>query len=205
MDYPPKEVGPDTRLYPSYSSDLTYVVFTKNNGEYILGETRTHKTVASLSTFTYENPVWSPDGSSVLVSPDDMYLISTLGEISRLTYLNQSLNDGSKRRFRHYAWSPDGKRIAVWIQTVPPIDPEVYTLAIFDLETHQLIDTCLSWENGPLPDTPLWSPDGDRLITIINYRAAEHGWDVVIVNWADRTYTKIADTLHFLGWMLYSP
>ena len=204
MDYPPKELG-DTNWYPAYSPDLTQVVYATNQGKYILGETKTHKTVAVLSTLTYEKPAWSPDGSSVLVAPDDLYLLSPQWEITRLTYLKQSKDEPSKKLSRFYSWSPDGRRIAVWIQKIPPLDPEVYSLAVFDLATGQLRDTCLPWETGPEPEAPLWSPDGKQLIAQAHYRTTDKGWDIVIVNWADQTYEKIADTLDYLGWMLPSP
>lgn len=204
-DYPPKEVGHDLTWYPPYSPDLAYVLYATNNGKYILGETTTHKTIASLATLAYERPAWSPDGSAVIVAPNDMYLMSSGGEISRLTFLNQSRDGNSEKLFRYYSWSPDGKRIAVWVQTVPPLDPEYYSLAIFDLETRQLQDTCLRWNKGPLPDAPLWSPDGKQLIAKANYRTTDNGWDVVVVNWTGQTYEKIADTLDYLGWLLPSP
>lgn len=204
-DYPPKEVGHDMTWYPAYRPDLAYVLYATNNGKYILGEAKTHKTVASLATLTYERPAWSPDGSAVIVAPNDMYLMSSGGEISRLTFLNQSRDGNSEKLFRYYSWSPDGKRIAVWVQTVPPLDPEYYSLAIFDLETRQLQDTCLRWDKGPLPDAPLWSPDSKQLIAKANYRTTDNGWDVVVVNWAGQTYEKIADTLDYLGWMWPSP
>jgi len=152
---------------------LAVVVFAQGNNWVLLVDAKSGKikerirpkTVGSVS-----NPVWSPDGKSVVFSGADegrsnLYLADVeTRDVVKLT-------DDAYAELQP-AWSPDGKSIAFVTDRGPETNLEELKygkmrIGILDLQTHDLR------EIAPFPDAkhinPQFSPDGKSLFFISDH------------------------------------
>ncbi len=101
-----------------------------------------------------------------------------------------------------YSWSPDGKYLAFWLESVQNQVIKA-TLAVLDMASGDVTDYCLSAGNVRtmmLLSYPLiWSPDGKSLVTIVNRDEGED-FDTVLVDLDGGFAVKIAENLTPGGW-----
>jgi len=157
----------DLVIYPSWSGEHNYIV---------LWDRHTKTTLAKVETKSQgfgQYPLWSPDATHFAVpatnaikgnhAVEEWYSVSREGQIEQLTHFGDYFSS-SEIGFASN-WSPDGKKLAFWIDLDP--SPCLGTrLGIMDVTTKQIINTCLPGSIYARP--PIWSLDS-RYIVIRNY------------------------------------
>lgn len=125
-----------------------------------------------------ENPDWSPDGKRIAFDSNrdghwEIYVMCPDGsDLRRLTQTPNSL--GSE----HPAWSPNGKRIAFdstwsrtsknWLRTAA-----IYVMDADGSTVRRLTHTA---DKGRGSLTPVWSPNGKRIIFSSNREGTSKSW-----------------------------
>lgn len=118
------------------------------------------------------DPLWSPDGSSLLAILDGSE--AAAGDGCR--NLVQVSRDGEARLLEDCAllgsaWSPDGSSIAVWTGGPEEVCDDGYafsSLMVIDLEQKRkhVNHICMDASQGQIPKNqpPMWSPDGKYVV-----------------------------------------
>lgn len=200
---------------------LEYVVYPRilKNGsaDLALVEVNKNKVIASLSPMTIESsPEWSPNGNEfVVVEPSrinengfpaqfEIFKVSKTGEVEVITKLSK---DYPNVFANSYKWSPDGQFLAFWLNISPVNDSIASYLGILNVETNQLIITCLSskisiYDYNP----PIWSTDSTQLAININSEV-DNKVDLAIVDIQKYEFTilKQGNVLTPLGWLDFKP
>jgi hypothetical protein len=119
-------------------------------------------------------PKWSSDGKQLAVAVtyrtekqldhfiEEWFSVSRDGHVERLTHFGDYFVNA---RIGTANWSPDGQKLAFWLETSPSLCPGV-NLAILEMATRQVTNTCvptLGYDGW----TPLWSLDS-RYIAVAN-------------------------------------
>ncbi len=150
--------------YPTFTPDMTGVVFAQNEGDYFdlylltfsdLKQTRLTKYVGNAFS-----PKYSPDGTQILFlnRPHDgitsLWVMGPLGEDTQLLYEGGKPIVGAD-------WSPDGKTIAFAMLAEGYNNYEIYLLDLLDLSKppHQ-VTRVVEGVTGSLD----WTPDGKSLL-----------------------------------------
>jgi hypothetical protein len=209
-----------------YDPTLTLVVYPASVGSNSQGEIQGYvlydrinkvriaqKAVGQFST----TPVWSPDGSKFVINDTfgdgEFYVVTRDGVISKVSHLNGDMNminnlQGNIRSSERYSWSPDGRYLAFWLETIGPARVEA-TFAVLDTYTGKTIDYCLSaghtisdYGAGQLSALykPYWSSDGKSILTIAN-RQDNGNFDTVLIDLEGGYAAKIAENLAPKGWL----
>jgi len=162
-------------------------------------------------------PIWSPDGSKFVINDTngdgEFYVITRDGKISKISHINDGISNKDLSKMKaseRYSWSPDGRYLALWLETLKLEKGSVETtFAILDTETGKMTDYCISGGltlqsfGGGLISTlykPYWSPDGKSVVTVAN-RQENGNFDVVLIDLAGGFASKIADNLVPRGWL----
>lgn len=209
-----EKFGWDQGTTTVYDPTLTRVVYPgeldQGHNGYTLYNIPDKKKLAQIPNprWVGRRPVWSPDGSQFIVMGDDeFYLVSYDGKISRLTHLNPGFNfetrEGGRFEPTYYNWSPDGKNIAFWLEAS---ETNRRTLAILDIETGKVTDTCITAGYAPGNITtvpyPVWSPDGKSLVVAANYERDDDEYDVLAVDLQNDLAYKITRNVFPVGWLI---
>jgi WD40 repeat protein len=157
-------------------------------------------------------PMWSPDGGRFLVSAPikgtesgilyenitdglpfvggwDLFLIKSSGEIDRLTYFatsEPSYQDG-------YKWSPDGSKIAFFVQGVENYEPGIGELAIIDMESDEITKYCI--QGASLA----WSPNSQNLV--VTSKLGAEDFSVYIINIEKGQAWLVSEKSQTFGWL----
>ena len=161
-------------------------------------------------------PIWLDDGMQfIILGVDEFYRVSAEGKLEKLTRFNPDyvITKGSGRNYwldDFYSLSPDESRLAFWqTQNDKNLDQHQlsYTLAILEIETGLVTDTCISYGiNLPfdLPTNfyPIWSPDGSTLAVYANYRSEENEGELVLIDLEKQTAYPLPGNWIPTGWLL---
>lgn len=203
----------------AYDPTLTRVVYPamiekdyrgKAGAGYILWDIASQKKLLEISTNDFSRmPAWSPDGLQFIINhfgEGEFYIITRDGVVKQLTHLNAGLNSGSAKISywsNWYRWSPDGRHLALWLETwdITNQKSQSITLAILDITTGEITDYCIPAGTSNLFEayTPQWSPDGKMLATIINYQ--DGNFDTILVDFEQGIAAKIGENLTPKGWL----
>jgi Tol biopolymer transport system component len=120
----------------------------------------------------------------------------------RLTYLTDHYG---AVRFGDYAWSPDGRYVAFWLDMEPETYPDLYDpiekivarFAILDTLTQKVTDYCVP--NRTL-SVPVWSPDGHQVVIENNSQEIFKN-SVFLLDITQNFAAKIGEDLSAVGWM----
>ncbi len=212
----------------AYSSDKKLAFFPHKDGYDVLYDLENSEELARINIPKWgELPKWSTTGEylSIIASPPntsqdslkkDLYLLSRDGKtLKRLTYLSEQFDRVS---IKHYAWSPDGTKIAFRVNTNVPISEEEvipYELAVVDITNGNITNYCIPYytyldsrrEIALLLTEPIWSPDSRQLLvpnrTPAKVPTLYHGFDVrtVLLNLSKVSAVEILDSVRIHGWM----
>jgi hypothetical protein len=180
---------------------------------YILYSLLEERVVAGVPGFRlYAMPDWFVDGSQFIVAGfDDFYRVSITGEIEKITQLNSRYK--TQKRYvldDYYRLSPDEGSLAFWIASYDENldeDQMIFTLAILNLETGEVIDTCIPTshyfrENAFERSFPVWSPDSKNLVVSVNSGTKEDGQDLVLVDLEYMEAYQLSSNWIPTGWLL---
>jgi hypothetical protein len=133
-------------------------------------------------------------------------LISSDGEITKLSRMNPEYVPPEVRKqdyfAYYYSWSPDGEHVALWLKDA---DSEEITLAILDIQTGVITDTCIPAGYNPrdirtLP-TPAWSPDSSSLVVAANSEPETGDFEAMLVDLSGAAAYRIAQNRFPAGWL----
>lgn len=148
-------------------------------------------------------PQWSPDWSQVAVvaRPDekdfwhtDIFSVSRGGQETQLTNFKELYPFAL---VGHFAWSPNGRYIAFWVdirQNSKQVVPE--QLAVLEVASRQVTNYCIVG-NGTFSDAPVWSPDSQQLVVYNN-----HG---ILVDIVKAFAVQLPEDLTPIAWMVNYP
>ena len=161
----------------AYDPSLNLVIFPARDEEYnyyiVLWDWHSQTVLAKVESQSRgfgRYPVWSPDATQFAVAVtnaikdqrgiDEWYRVSREGQVEQLTHFGDYFS--SSEIGAAYNWSPDGRKLAFWIDLSPSPCPGL-RLAILDVTTKEVTNTCLpGTRKYALP--PLWSLDSRYLI-----------------------------------------
>jgi Tol biopolymer transport system component len=108
--------------------------------------------------------------------------------------------------FGDYAWSPDGRYVALALKLKPNIYPNLYPMsksktsyrfAVLDTATQEVTDYCIP--NTTLVD-PVWSPDGRQVLIEDNRSISEN--NVFMIDIFSNVAFHIAESVTPVGWLI---
>jgi hypothetical protein len=221
--------GYSATAYDSSTQHVAYASVTSDaREEIVLWDNQTNKEVGIIQAAIDfgSGPIWSPDGSQFIVDSlskipktrawteeerlsEEIYSVSTSGEITRLTYLTDQFKEVS---ISNYMWSPDGRRIAFILLAKPDAISTDLTrgsrLAILDTLTKRVTIYCIH----PYSESSrlFWSPNGQQILLGIKDtnktdKSGAQKYDTVLFDLKEDTITKIADATLPLGWIVKGP
>ncbi len=207
-----------------YDPSVTRVVYPgriekdysgKSGHGYVLWDLENQIKLAEIVTGHFAStPMWAPDGSRFVINDDwgdgEFYAMTRDGVVTQLTHLNSdSASTSARQQFFSdlYSWSPDGRYLAFWL--VEDKDTSFPgTLALLDTETGNVTDTCISaglMELGTPGNyfrlSPIWSPDGQYLVTKAN-RQEDGSYQSVLVDLEEKLAVSLGENRFPVGWLV---
>jgi Tol biopolymer transport system component len=169
---------------PAYSPDGTQIAFRSERlggGIFLMGATG--ESVRRLTDFGH-HPSWSPDGSSLVISteevmrPDQRFSTSELWIVDVATGETHQLSPGDAIQ---PAWSPHGYRIAYWGLSPEGSQRDLWTVPVGGGEPVAVtMDHPIDW-------CPAWSADGSMLYFLSDRGGSMNVWRVGIDERTGRT------------------
>jgi hypothetical protein len=193
-------------IYPQTTPDGFFVV---------LWDRQAKKALAKLRDFRGfgHYPLWSPDGEQFVIavipqsgvnpnnfreSKEELFLVSREGQIQQLTHFAESFEQVETWEGN---WSPDGKRLAFWLDTEPDLCDAGPDLAVLEMETRKVTSYCISSGLGEtLP--PAWSPDGKYMAV---WRVEPGVRRVILVDIEQAWAAQVAEEAVPVGWLVREP
>jgi Tol biopolymer transport system component len=189
-------------VYPEYGLKAYYVLWDRQRGS-VLAKVE--------DRYVAQYPLWSSDGKQLAIvvdgnkdlkkfHQDDWFRVSREGQVERLTHFAdyfQTAEIGAAN------WSPDGQKLAFWLGTDPGLCMG-QNLAILDVQTHQVIDTCIPG----LPNvfqSPVWSLDS-RFVAILSMEK-DNSTRIILVDIEKGSAYQIPDIVDGrpAGWLVEAP
>lgn len=204
---------------------LHYVLYTTSygvgysTGDLVLWDFLLSKEIGrvyGIDKFT-TTPVWSPDGQRYIVesifeqnfSEEGMPILTQQGDTPRgglgnlyimdvEGHANKLTNFKSTARFYYYSWSPDGSKIAVWVdRKLDSLGGGI--LGIINVDNGEISNYCIRGY-GEI----FWSPDGNSLILsaedVDNPRSGNT--DIFLLNLEDFWGIRLIENANAAGWLL---
>jgi hypothetical protein len=208
-----------------YNPKLTRVVYAGRG--YVLWNLESRQALTTFGDYLVHPPRWSPDGTQFVVASHfglkdsngfELFIVGQDGEqITQLTNLSAYY---SAADMWGYSWSPDGRRLAFWLNTntdaaiLGQNDPKTQRLAVLDLATQEVTDYCIPLEAYKENDDstpffasgktlPIWSPNSQQLVIENHY--AKDASSVIVVDVAHLAAVQIAENMMPVGWMKSEP
>jgi Tol biopolymer transport system component len=179
-DYPAMNIGYSfwNLSRAVYNTSLSHVIYQSSYRSSVLWDVTNNKEVTQIPSSTHNaEPIWLSDDQTALILGvlqselvevgDDFFLMSSYGILTRLTYLTDTypiVDIGS------FSISPDEQSVAFWLYIRSNVEEQElgtlpsYHLAILNLESGDIIDSCIERRSQGHPPFPIWSPDGNFLL-----------------------------------------
>jgi Tol biopolymer transport system component len=156
-------------------------------------------------------PRWSADGEKIAIATDFLEKDKTPGELYEID------RDGTTKRLTNFSekypgfyirdlsWSPDGSKIAFWLQTGEnPMDVGDEHLAIYDATNEKVTEYCIygdsvSFHSQSRVPAPIWSPDGTQVLVQNLY--SENLSKVFLLDIDQNRVVEIAKNKKPIGWL----
>lgn len=201
-----------------YDPSLSRVVYagTHNFLGYMLYSLTEGKILAEIPNYNLAAlPIWFSNGSQLIVlGGDDFYKVSTSGETKKITWFNPNYNINKNAGWdffirSYYSLSPNENLLAFWFgkrEENVSWDQTTFTLAILNLETGEIIDTCIkasNYQHEHLPPFayPIWSPDSKNLLVSAKY-PQENERDLVLIDLEKHAAFRLQSDLIPAGWLV---
>jgi len=207
-----------------YDPAISRVVYPKKGQVISLTDVETGQELASIQLPQWGRlPRWSDNGEHLVLiasadpkavlGHDEFFIVSRDGpHFKRLTYLTKQFD---KVHISDYAWSPDGKQIAFWLNTEaedPALEGTQSELAIVDVDTGEITRLCIEGISAPVWDNivirhiqPVWSPDGHQIAFAQFDKSKTNSYNVLIVDLDTKTVSRVATNKEPIGWMVKEP
>jgi hypothetical protein len=151
-------------IFPSWGGEHNYIVLWDRRSQAALAK------VENQSGGFGRYPLWSPDATQFVVAVvstqkvgyaiDEWYRVSREGQVEQLTRFADYFSSSEIGSASN--WSPDGQKLAFWIDLTPSPCPGL-RLALLNIPTKEVINTCLPGTLQYAP-RPIWSLDSRYLI-----------------------------------------
>jgi serine/threonine-protein kinase len=174
-------------VWPAYSPDGRQIAYNhKGGGIFVAGATG--ESARRVTTFG-SYPAWSPDAKQLVFSSEEVETpYNTLGtgtlwtvDVSGKTPSQVTIDRNEARDFGVYqpAWSPNGSRIAYWVNIGGQRDLESVPVS-GGIPVKITDDIALDW-------APVWAPDGKHIYFASDRGGAMGLWRVAIDEASGRT------------------
>lgn len=159
--------------------------------------------------YVYNDPLWSQDGSDVLLlsliqdqrkkGGEEWFLVTDTGDVRQVTQFFGGLQDNSYNLSRP-SRSKDGRFLVFQFTNEQPEKIAKYIL--LNLKTSTLEGYCIPLGVVENPDfaSPAWAPDS-KYFVIPDTDRYNNG-DIVLVDAEGRTSYKIAEDMEVIGWIV---
>ncbi len=223
----------------AYDPTLSRIVYPKSDEHISLIDANSGKELSAIHLPDWGRiPRWSEDGRNLVlvanidkntfgITPidgampksarnEEFFIVSRDGgEFQQLTNLT---TPSSHISIDEYAWSPNGRIIAFWLNggsDNASLDGKMSSLMLLDVNSGEVTDLCIQGVSGFFNRTediihmthsqPIWSPDGSQImITQLDPQDSKK-YKVLIVDLASKTAYKVAENLESVGWMTKEP
>jgi Tol biopolymer transport system component len=203
-----------------YNPTLTRAFYLTGSGVtsvgYQLWDMEKGESIAKFELYNNTNipPRWSLDGSRLALvdgqGDGEISIIEADGKISQLTHVGESLKYWE---IQNLNWSPDGQYIAfsLWSKlsdSDTKADNKIATLAIADIKTGKVVDTCIPIGNdyGMRNLDMLWSPTDKQLVvkdeSAHDYNNPNSYNRLILVDLEQGVAAQVAEFMNPFGWMI---
>lgn len=195
--------GNDNEMY-------TYALWDLSKQELVTSLEDTFAAFSALSD-RYPMPHWSPEGSQFVFEgmletsnpmKSELYRVTVDGQVEQITHLAPIANVQDS----NFSWSPDGKHIAMFLNTWGTQDEEKARVAVLNMETLDVIDYCISLTyggegfGGRDPSSPVWSPDSKQFLVVDWYKRDYQR--LILIDIEKNTAVEIPENMEPVGWMV---
>ena len=200
-----------------YHPSLELVIYpqTTASGYHVVLWDRLHQkplaSIKDLGGFLH-TPIWSPDGSQFVVAVmnregknrnevlEEWFSVSREGYVQQLTHFADLFTNA---RIGHASWSPDGQRLAFWLDA-SPAECDGQRLAVMKMASHEVVDYCVpgSDNRGAQASVPVWSPDSGYVAVDDYHDDVSHP---VIINIEQGWAAQVGDGVFPVGWLTSQP
>ncbi len=200
---------PGREFYPEFSPDGKQIAFcwdgdkSTNSDIYvkIIGMADQLRLTTDSGNDYY--PRWSPDGRFIAFvgirnEKQGIYLIPAISGQERKLFPIDGNNDNKNLGMGDFSWSPDGKKLAICIQTKRE---QPRRIILFNKENNN-VDTLTNPEKNNNDNFPVFSPDGET-IAFARY-STDFSSDIYLLSYTDRKLKQITflnqAPIHGLTW-----
>lgn len=210
-----------------YDPSLQFAVYpdvTRNPREVVLWDRQAKTAVTSIPipSNSFEVPIWSQNGEhfalSVLADAvsstdpekyeqgifdryiEEWILVKRDGQVEQLTQFGTFFDTAD---IGSASWSPDGQKLAFWINLDKPSQCPGEQLAMWEVSTRQVTNLCIPGSVEVSP-APLWSLDGRflALLSIVNFYTDEQYAQTLLVDLEQGWAARISETPYPFGWVV---
>jgi hypothetical protein len=200
-----------------YDPNLSLVVYAgaRNLSGYLLYSLTDEKILAEIPGLARRAlPIWFSNGMQFIVLGEDFYKVSASGETEKITWFNPNYDFDKYVGWdyfikSYYSLSPNENLLAFWFgrhEENISWDQTTFTLAILNLETGEIIDTCIllskyTYEHSSPFPYPIWSPDSKKLLVSARY-PQEGKRDLVLIDLEKYAAYQLHSDLIPAGWLV---